>query len=192
MSETGPGSPGRPDDAVMTALVNEAGAKSSLLWVRPAPGRAWPAWYVWLDGSAYVVSGPGEQQLPPLSGEVDVVLRSKDTWARLLTLRAIAAPVTPDDPQWTEVTTALKAARLNAPDPDRLVDRWAEAGAVTRLTPTGGVVEQPGGYDESSGAAAPPPTDATTSGWAPWHLRGRRTTRRNARRAARREADRNS
>lgn len=182
MSETGPGAQGVADDAAMTALVTEAAAKSSLLWVRPAPGRAWAAWYVWLDGAAYLVSGPGEQQLPPLTGAVDVILRSRDTWARLLTLRATATAVTPDDPAWPAVTTALKAQRLNAPDPDRLIQRWAESNAITRLTPTGGVVEQPGQYDDSSGAAAPPPTEATTSGWAPWHVRGRRNTRRNARR----------
>ena len=48
------------------------------------------------------------------------------------------------------------------------------------------MVESPGSYDESSGAAAPPPTEATTATWAPWHLRGRRRTRRNARKIARR------
>ncbi len=68
-----------------------------------------------------------------------------------------------------------------------MVERWARANTVTRLRPTGGVVEAPGGYDESSGAAAPPPSPATTSGWAPWHLRGRRRTRRAARQAAQRD-----
>ncbi len=187
MSETGPESVA--SDAAMTALVKEAGTKSGLLWVRPAPGRAWPAWHVWLDGAAYVVSGPGEQELPPLAGPVDLVLRSKDTGARLLTLRATATTVTPDDPDWEPVTTALKADRLNAPDPEHLVERWAGSNTVTRLAPTGGVVEAPEAYDASSGAAAPPPTPATTSGWAPWHLRGRRTTRRQARQAARRAGD---
>jgi hypothetical protein len=187
VSETGPGPDTAAPDAAMTALVKEAGSKSGLLWVRPAPDRAWPAWHVWLDGAAYVVSGPGEQELPPLDGPVDLVLRSKDTWARLLTLRATATTVTPEDADWDDVTAALKAARLNAPDPEHLVERWARSNTVTRLAPTGGVLEAPERYDESSGAAAPPPTPATTSGWAPWHLRGRRRTRRQARKAAQRE-----
>ena len=160
----------------MTALVAEAASKSSLLWVRPTPERAWPAWYVWREPSAYVVSGPGEQQLPALAGDVDLILRSKDTWARLLTLRAVATTVAPDDPDWPEIATALKAERLNAPDPDGLLDRWAAAATITRITPTGGVVESPGSYDDSSGAAAPPPSEATTTRWAPWHVGGRRTT----------------
>jgi hypothetical protein len=171
----------------MTALVNEAGSKSSLLWVRPAPGRAWPAWYVWRDGSAYVVSGPGEQQLPPLAGPVDLILRSKDTWARLLTLRAEATTIAPDDPAWAELAGALKTERLNAPDPNHLLDRWAAANTITRITPVGGVLESPGGYDEGSGAAPPAPTEATTVSWAPWHVGGRRSTRRNARRIAKRD-----
>jgi hypothetical protein len=189
VSETGPATgevPAGADYAGMTALVGEAASKSSLLWVRPTPERAWPAWYIWRDPSAYVVSGPGEQQLPPLAGPVDLILRSKDTWARLLTLRASATTVAPDDPDWPEIAAALKLDRLNAPDPDGLLARWAATNTITRLTPQGGVVERPGSYDESSGAAAPPPTEATTASWAPWHLRGRRRTRRNARKIARR------
>jgi hypothetical protein len=173
------------------ALVAEAAAKSDLLWVRPVPApgrpaRSWPAWHVWTGDAAYVVSGPGEQPLPPLEGEVDVILRSKDTWARLVTVRAVAATVRPDDAAWAEAAGALKAKRLNAPDPDRLLERWAAANTVTRLTPTGPVLEGPDAYDLGSGAAPPPPTPATTASWAPWHLRGRHNTRRNARKQRRR------
>jgi hypothetical protein len=181
-----------------TALVAEAAAKSELLWVRPSPGsarppgpagpaeRAWPAWHIWTGGAAYVVSGPGEQQLPPLAGEVEVILRSKDTWARLVTVRAVAATVGPLDPDWAEIAAALKAKRLNAPDPDVLLARWAAANTITRLT-LGAVVEGPGSYDESSGATAPVPTEATTASWAPWHLRGRKNTRRDRRKRSRKQ-----
>ena len=166
------------------ALVTEAVTKSDLLWVRPTPGprqRAWPAWHVWHEGAAYVVSGPGEQQLPPLDGDVEVVLRSKETWARLLTVRGVATAVPPGDPAWAGAAGALKAKRLNAPEPDSLLQRWAAANTITRLTLDGGRVEGPGSYADGSGATAPPPTDATTARWAPWHLRGRRNTRRAAR-----------
>jgi hypothetical protein len=174
------------------ALVAEAAAKSDLLWVRPGAGaavdgsgRAWPAWHVWLDGAAYVVSGPGEQPLPPLVGEVELILRSKDTWARLVTVRATASTVLPDDADWAEIATALKGKRLNAPEPDALLGRWAAANTITRIVPGRELVEGPGGYAEGSGAAPPPPTPATTVTWAPWHLRGRRNTRRNARKQRR-------
>jgi hypothetical protein len=190
VSETGAvasdGGPTGDAYAGLTALLGEAASKSSLLWVRPTPERAWPAWYIWREPSAYVVSGPGEQQLPALAGPVDLIFRSKDTWARLLTLRASATTVGPEDPDWPEIAGALKTERLNAPDPDGLLARWAATNTITRLTPQGGVVESPGSYDESSGAAAPPPTEATTAGWAPWHVGGRRTTKRNARKIARR------
>jgi hypothetical protein len=169
-------------DAGLSGLIAEAAAKSGLLWIRPAPGRAWPAWHIWRDGAAYVVSGPGEQQLPPLEGPVDVILRSKDTEARLLTLRADAATVRPDQAEWTEIATALKAGRLNAPDPDGLLERWAAGAVITRLAPTGELVEGPGRYFDTSGAAPPPPTPATTTSWAPWHVRGRADSRRARRR----------
>jgi hypothetical protein len=175
--------------AATDPLVAEAAAKSDLLWVRPAAeaagggsGRAWPAWHVWLEGAAYVVSGPGEQTLPPLDGEVELILRSKDTWARLVTVRAAASTVSPQDPGWAEVATALKGKRLNAPEPDALLDRWAAANTITRIAPGRELLEGPGGYAEGSGAAPPPPTPATTVTWSPWHLRGRRNTRRNNRR----------
>jgi hypothetical protein len=179
------------------ALVAAAAAKSDLLWVRPEPsgaddrtgpgGRAWPAWHVWHDGAAYVVSGPGEQELPPLSGDVEVILRSRDTFARLVTVRATASTVDPDDPGWAEAAGALKVKRLNAPDPDHLLDRWARAATITRLSLSGGLLEGPGRYDERSGSAPPPATEATTVHWAPWHLRGRTATRRARRRARRSE-----
>ena len=46
------------------ALVAEAMTKSGVLWIEVAGDRTWPAWHVWGDGRAYVVSGPGEQPLP--------------------------------------------------------------------------------------------------------------------------------
>jgi hypothetical protein len=174
-------------DLALSALVAEAAAKSSLLWVAPTPERAWPAWHIWLDGAAYVVSGPGEQELPPLAGEVEVTLRSKDTWARVLRVTATATTVDPAAPEWRDVALALKGSRLNAPDPDGLLDRWAAGNTITRLSLRGAVNESPGHYDESSGAAAPPPSEAATRDWAPWHVGGRRKTRRNARRIARRD-----
>nr|WP_284287974.1 hypothetical protein [Angustibacter aerolatus] len=168
----------------LDALVAEAASKSGLLWVRPAgSARAWPAWHVWLDGSAYVVSGPGEQRLPELRGDVELVLRSKDSGARLLTVPATAEPLSPADEGWGPATTALAASRLNAPvEPAALPARWQAAGdVVTRLHPAADPTEAPGAYLDDSGAAAPAPTDATTSGLRPRHLGGRRRRRARGR-----------
>ena len=172
-----------PDDAPAAAgsaaLLAEAAGKSGLVWLRPhGQQRAWPAWHVWSSGAVLVVSGPGEQELPPLDGPVDLVLRSKDTGGRLLTVTATASTLAPDDGAWPAAAEALAASRLNsAHSPAALVDHWRSSGAVvTRVAPLPDAepVEAPGHYDEGSGAAAPVPSPATTSGWRPWHAGGRR------------------
>lgn len=162
----------------VTALVREAAGKSGLLWLDVPGDRAWPAWHIWLDGAAYVVSGPGEQTLPTLPAELAVVFRSKDTGGRLISVHATATAVGPGDPAWDAATTALKASRLNAPGGVDIVARWAAECTVTALTPFGMPVESPGSYSDASGAAVPAPTPATTATWQPWHLNGRRRRRR--------------
>ncbi len=161
------------------ALLAEAATKSGLVWLRPAgQTRSWPAWHVWLDGSVLVVGGAGEQQLPALRGPVDVLVRSKESGARLITVSTSASEVTPDDEGWDAAAAALAAGRLNAPVlPAALADRWRGTAVLTRLTPAGPALERPGRYDDASGAAAVEPAPGTTSGWRPWHLGGRRRRR---------------
>ena len=163
------------------ALLAEAGKKSGLLWVDIPGDRPWPAWHAWLDGTAYVVTGPGEQQLPALPADLAVTFRSKDTGGRLVTMPARAAVLTPEDERWEPATTALKASRLNAPAGD-IVARWAAEATVYALTPHGEAIEGPDNYSEESGATQPPVTTATTANWRPWHLAGRPKWRRGTRR----------
>ncbi|WP_460459603.1 hypothetical protein, partial [Angustibacter peucedani] len=148
------------------ALLAEAAGKSGLVWLRPqGQQRAWPAWHVWSDDAVLVVGGPGEQELPPLDGPVDVLLRSKDSGGRLLTVTTTATTLAPDDESWLPAAEALAASRLNAAhSPAALPDHWRSSGAViTRLAPQPGTapVEAPGRYDQGSGAAAPVPSPAT-------------------------------
>lgn len=161
----------------ISALVAEAANKSGLLWIDIPGDRAWPAWHVWVEGTAYVLSGPGEQTLPSLPEQVTVILRSKDTGGRLVSVRAHTSTLTPDDERWEAVTAALKTSRLNSPAGDT-VARWAAEATVTALVPDGDPVEAPGSYDSGSHAAAPAPTPATTRTWHPWHLKGRPRRRR--------------
>lgn len=165
----------------VSALLSEAAKKSGLLWIDVPGDRAWPAWHVWLDGSAYVVTGPGEQPLPVLPRDVAVTFRSKDTGGLLVTVPAQATVLTPDDPRWDEVSTSLKSSRLNAPAGDTIA-RWASEATVYALTPHGDTLEGPGSYSQESGAAQPVPTPATTLTWRPWHLKGRPKWRRGTRR----------
>jgi len=163
----------------VTALFAEAAGKSGLLWIDVPGDRAWPAWHAWADDTVFVVSGPGEQTLPWLPDEVVLILRSKDTGGRLLAVHATAHAVTPDDPQWEVATEALKGSRLNATDD--VVARWATSCTVRALRPFGTPLEGPGHYQETSRAAPVPPSEATTTGWRPWHLGGRPLRRRGTR-----------
>ena len=163
----------------VTALFAEAANKSGLLWVDVPGDRAWPAWHAWADDTVFIVSGPGEQQLPWLPDEVGLILRSRDTGGRLLKVRASVRTVTPDDDLWESATEALKASRLNAIDD--VVQRWAQSCTVRALRPFGAPLEGPGDYPDDSGAVPVPPTEATTTGWRPWHLGGRPLRRRGTR-----------
>lgn len=159
------------------ALLAEAASKSGLVWLRPATAsRPWPAWHVWNDGAVLVVSGPGEQELPELIGDVQMMVRSKDSGARILTVPARAERLAPDGDAWAGAAEALAASRLNSSRlPAELAAHWREVGVtITRLVPAGPPTEEPGSYSTDSGAAPVPPTPATTSGWRPFHLGGRR------------------
>ena len=163
----------------VTALFAVAANKSGLMWVQPPDDRAWPFWDAWADETVYAVSGPGEQTLPWLPEEVRLILRSKDTGGRLLTVHATVHEIGPTDEAWGPATEALKAVRLNAAD-DAL-DRWALECTVRAFRPFGTPVEGPGSYPTTSGAAPPPPSEATTATWRPWHWRGRPRRRRGNR-----------
>jgi hypothetical protein len=170
------GTDASPGGSSHAALLAEAAAKSGLLWIRPAgQDRSWPAWHVWHENAVVVVSGPGEQELPELDGPVELLLRSKDTGQRLLRVPAVAVVLPEGDDRWEPAARALAASRLNATtSPAQLPERWRGHNPITLLRAAGDPLEAPGHYDDASGAAPPPPTPATTSGWRPWHLRGRR------------------
>lgn len=163
----------------VTALFAEAAAKSGLMWVDVPGDRAWPFWHAWADDTVYAVSGPGEQPLPWLPDEVVLVVRSKDTGGRLLTVRASVKEVHPEDPEWEGATRALEASRLNATDD--LQARWRAECTVRAFRPFGAPLEGPGSYQQTSGAAPVPPTPATTARWKPWHWGGRPRRRRGNR-----------
>lgn len=170
---------GRPSGSNITALFAEAANTSGLLWIDVPGDRSWPAWHAWADESVYVVSGPGEQTLPWLPDTVTLVLRSKDTGGRLLSVHATCRVLTPEGERWEAAVAALKASRLNAVDD--LEARWATECTVRAMTPFGMPVESPGAYGTGSRAAPVAPTSATTTGWRPWHLGGRPQRRRRAR-----------
>ncbi len=149
-----------------------------MIWLTtPSAPRGHAFWHVWVDGVAYILTGPGEQPDPRLADgdEVLVVVRSKDTWHRLLTLTARASRLRLQDADWESATSALAASRLNLRDPEHAPERWADDHFVLyRLELTGMITEEPGSYSDVSHRAAPVPSPATTAGpKPPWILHAR-------------------
>ncbi len=181
MPEESPDAASAPVDVVK--LTAEAAKKSGLLWVRVPGGDAFPVWHVWHDPGeagepvAYVVSGPGEQYLPWLPDDVELVLRSKDTGGRLLTLRSTARQLEPGSEEWSAAVELLRPERLNAVGD--LVERWRDTCTVHVLTPHDAPLESPGHYEDGPGAVRVRPAPAATARRRPWHWRGRAGARRN-------------
>ncbi|MEP6461916.1 MAG: hypothetical protein ABJC62_00540 [Frankiaceae bacterium] len=162
-----------------SAVVAEAMKKSGLVWLRVGEARASPVWHLWHENSAYVLHGGDEQPAPGLAdaANVAVAVRSKDNGGRLVVWSASVTAVSPDSAEWSTVVPLLAAKRLNAPDGPAAPERWARSCRISRLTPTGALLESWTDPDTGSGAAEAPETPATS--WVPlpsWL--GRRRPRR--------------
>ena len=178
---------GAPARVNVTRLLAEAASKSGLLWIRLPDGATHPAWHVWHDDgdprgtgpAAYVISGVGEQPLPWLPEQVEILLRSKDTGGRLLTIGATVREITPAAPDWEAATEVIRPERLNLQGTPEEVDaRWRAGCTIHVLTPVGRPSEQPGSYADQSGSQRIAPAKGTTVSWRPWHWRGRPQSRR--------------
>lgn len=137
---TTPPSPKSPADETpppVGRLVHEALSKSSVLWVGATPDEAVAAWFAYHDEQVLLVTGPGEQPLPFLGDEASIVLRGKDSRARLAALPCAVRVLPVDDPAWPDAAAALAAERLNADVlPAELPQRWADTGVtVLALAP---------------------------------------------------------
>lgn len=167
----------------IAALVTEATKKSGMLWLAlpdlPQPRTAWHIWHTGPDdkGAAYVVTGGIEQPLPGLAQaeQITVTVRSKDKGGRLVSWIAAVAQVEPGSEEWETVVPLLAKARLNAPDGEHQIERWADEAYVIRLTPTGEVPESPGGgLPDDYASVRPGGGPATTTGQTPFMIGGRR------------------
>ena len=141
------------DAATTAALVEEAGKRSGLLWVRRAgltagqPPPPQPVWHLWHDGSAYLLTGGSEQPLPEgldqPAARAEVTARSKDTGARLVVWSARVQTVEPGSEEWESVAGLLASRRLNSPDGEQAPQRWARECRLLRLTPDADAVNRP-------------------------------------------------
>lgn len=159
------------------ALVEEATKRAGLVWVGLADDEPREVvWHVWHEGSAYVLTGPGEQPDPGF-GEVPlatVAVPSKDKRSRLVVWIAVVERIAPDTPTWTSAVAAIAPKRLNLPDGEAAPARWAATCRLYRLTPTGDVVPADADPRAPSGSAPPLPTTATTPVRRPFQLGRRR------------------
>ncbi|MFE7315194.1 hypothetical protein ACFU7T_19245 [Streptomyces sp. NPDC057555] len=163
------------------ALIEEATKKSGLVWVRGTTGPARALWHVWHDGAVCLVGasaaedrrhgGAAEQPLADLGltdgGTATVTVRSKDKGGRLVAWPAAVRELAPGSEEWQATVEELKGKRLNAPDADTLVERWARECRVLRLAPAGEAVQRPGRMPDGSHAEPPLASPATTRRPAP-------------------------
>lgn len=125
-------------------LVTDLAKKSGLVWIEFA-GRTQAVWHELVDsaddaasgGDICVVGDGGEQPLPDVQDgdTVTLLLRSKTNRQLVATVPATVRVVSADGPDWDAVTSALKSGRLNLPDSDHAVERWAAESRVLRLVP---------------------------------------------------------
>src|SRR3954463_10772639 len=117
MDDTGADAPPRIDPAAL-ALVAEGATKSGVVWVRPtASARHQLAWHAWHQGAVVLVSGGGEEELPPLDGVVEVVVPSKDSHARLATVLTRARVLDPGTQEWLPAGGGPAAQPPHPPHP---------------------------------------------------------------------------
>ena len=151
MSETRPGTvpsgtvppgtvpPG--DGSAPPALIAEATKRAGLIWITVPGAAPRAAWHVWHEAAAYVLTGPGEQDVPGLAAArtVTVMVASKDTGGLLACWTAGVDRVEPGSAAWAGIIGALLAGRLNPaeePGGGSPAQRWARTAQVYRLTPS--------------------------------------------------------
>lgn len=131
-----------------------------MVWVAVADGPPLALWCMPLDGTLYVVAGPGEQSAPGLADATLATLTLRgDHGGRIVTCPAVVQPVRPGTEAWGTVAPQLAAKRLNTSGTaEQLVARWEESGCVVAgLAPVDG--EEITGRNLPDTDAAEPPRD---------------------------------
>ena len=107
-------------------LIDEATKKSGLVWVA-TPVASSPVWLLWHEGSAYVLSGPGEQPCEGLAegGTRDGHRTQQGQGQPAGVWVADVTRVAPGSEAWDEIAPLLQAKRLNLVDGEAAAERWA-------------------------------------------------------------------
>ena len=130
-----------PYGAVVPGPVDAALSKGTIAWVVvPQSGGGEvtkPIWYGYENGRVYVLTGPGEQDVPGLAGSkhVRMIVRSKDTQSRVGEVACVAQVVAAGG-EWDRIARdVLLGRRLNLRDGEKAVDRWRYDCEIVQLTP---------------------------------------------------------
>lgn len=131
-----------PYGAVVPGPVDAALAKSTIVWlaVPQDDGKeiTKAVWYGYDQGRVYVLTGPGEQDLPGLAGSsrhIRLITRSKDVQSRVGDVICVSQTM-PKDAAWDAIAKdVLLGRRLNLTDGEAAVDRWKKDCEIVMLTP---------------------------------------------------------
>lgn len=100
-------------------------------------GHEFPIWFGYEDGTIYVLTGSGEQQVPGLTDAASVTLiaRSKDKRSRVAAVDCTVATL-PKDGAWDRIARdILIGRRLNLKGGEAAIDRWKADCEISALTP---------------------------------------------------------
>ncbi len=162
------------DNAGMThPVVAEAIKKAAVVWVAVAGGPPYALWCMALDGTLYVVGGPGEQNAPGLADATEATLTLRgDHGGAIVTCPATVDRLRPGTEAWATVTPQLATKRLNASGTgEELVARWQQAGCfVVGLTPAEGEATTGAELPDTDAAEPPRETPARVAIRRPFRL----------------------
>ncbi len=151
LEQAGPGA------GIVAGPLDQALSKSTILWLslgdaidetpensgqpvkqpRYNAGMEHPVWYGYENGRVYVLTGPGEQQVPGLgeASTVHLIARSKDKRSKIGEADCGVDRLA-KDAEWTRIASDLLVGRrLNLRDGDGAVKRWRETCEIVALSP---------------------------------------------------------
>ncbi len=133
------------------ALIAEVTKRAGVIWVEVAGRRPRAVWHVWIRGAAgpgsagaaYLLTGPGEQDVPGLADvdRVEVTVPAREPGEVACHWTADVVRVEPAGAEWEAVIGPLLAGRLNEPlaaGETSAAERWARTCLVSRLQPATG------------------------------------------------------
>ncbi|QSB14083.1 hypothetical protein JQS43_21510 [Natronosporangium hydrolyticum] len=153
-------------------LIDEAMRKAAVAWVEVADQPARLVWCVPVTGSLWLVTGPGEQQLPGLAGADRAVVTLRGSHGgRVVSWPAAVRRLDPAGERWAELAPQLAGKRLNASgDAASLVARWAAECEVYEFAPAEGPVAAAGSLPDTSLAEPPRESPARRAVRTPFRL----------------------